>query len=105
MGTIYKIKLERFRKTILEAEVTGVCFQPFGSFTITPEFCFWLCFDYHKALIVGIPQKIFKEICIQTYQEWRQRHIDGKKSICYNCINNTNEPYDSLSGTLEMPLK
>ena len=89
----------------------GVCFQPFGSFTITPEgFVSGCVLDYHKALIVGdYNKKSLKEIWhSKTYQEWRQRHIDGKTkgSICYNCINNTNEPYDSLiPGTLEMPLK
>ena len=61
-------------------------------------------------MIVGdYNKKSLKEIWhSKTYQEWRQRHIDGKTkgSICYNCINNTNEPYDSLiPGTLEMPLK
>ena len=88
-----------------------VCFQPFGSFTITPEGYMSGCvLDYHKALIVGDCNKnSLKEIWhSKVYQDWRQRHLQKKTkgSICYNCINNTNEPYDSLiKGTLERPIK
>ena len=86
-----------------------VCFQPFGSFTITPEgFLSGCVLDYHKALIIGDTKKSsLKEIWhSEIYQKWRQKHLDRntKGSICYNCINNTNEPYDSLiPGTLQKP--
>lgn len=87
------------------------CFQPFGSFTITPEgFVSGCVLDYHKALIVGdFNKQSLKEIWqSKVYQDWRQRHLDKKTlgSICYNCIHNKNEPYDSLiPGTLEMPIE
>ena len=89
----------------------GVCFQPFGSFTITPEGYMSGCvLDYHKALIVGdCNKKSLKELWHnEVYQEWRKRHLDGKTKgyICYNCIHNSNAPYDRLiPGTLVKPIK
>ena len=90
---------------------SGVCFQPFGSFTVTAEGLLSGCvLDYHKALIIGdCNKKSLKELWeSKVYQDWRQRHLENKTkgSICYNCINNTTEPYESLiPGTLEKPLK
>lgn len=90
-------------------EHSGVCFQPFGSFTITPEGLMSGCvLDYHKALIVGdVNKKSLKELWhSEVYQGWRKRHLEKKTNglICYNCIHNTNEPYNSLvPGTLEKP--
>jgi radical SAM protein with 4Fe4S-binding SPASM domain len=89
----------------------GVCFQPFTSFTITPEgFLSGCVLDYHKALIIGDCNKqSLKEIWHSNlYQDWRNRHLNNRTlgSICYNCIHNTNKPYDSLiPGTLEKPLE
>ena len=88
---------------------SGVCFQPFSSFTITAEGYLSGCvLDYHKALIIGDCNKLkLKEIWhSKIYQDWRQRHLDNntKGYICYNCIYNKTEKYDSIiPGTLEKP--
>lgn len=90
---------------------SGICFQPFGSFTITAEGYMSGCvLDYHKALIIGdCNKKSLKDIWESTiYQDWRKRHLEDKTKgyICYNCIYNKNEPYDSIiPGTLEKPLE
>ena len=88
---------------------SGVCFQPFSSFTITAEGYLSGCvLDYHKALIIGDCNKLkLKEIWhSKIYQDWRQRHLENntKGYICYNCIYNKTEKYDSIiPGTLEKP--
>ena len=88
-----------------------ICFQPFSSFTITAEgFLSGCVLDYHKALIIGDCKKnSLREIWESTiYQKWRMRHLEDKTKgyICYNCIYNKNEPYDSIiPGTLEKPVK
>ena len=90
---------------------SGICFQPFGSFTITAEGYMSGCvLDYHKALIIGdCNKKSLKDIWESSiYQDWRKRHLEDKTKgyICYNCIYNKNEPYDSIiPGTLEKPLE
>ena len=89
----------------------GTCFQPFGSFTVTAEGYLSGCvLDYHKALIIGDCNKTsLKEIWqSEVYKNWRKRHLDNntKGYICYNCINNTKENYDSIiPGTLERPIE
>ena len=88
---------------------SGVCFQPFGSFTITAEGLLSGCvLDYHKALIIGdCNKKSLRELWeSKIYQNWRKRHLEDntKGYICYNCIYNKTEPYDSIiPGTLETP--
>lgn len=90
---------------------TGICFQPFGSFTITAEGYLSGCvLDYHKALVIGDCNKnSLRSIWESTvYQDWRKRHLDNntKGYICYNCIHNKNEPYESIiPGTLEKPIE
>lgn len=97
-------------KNIRGRNHSGICFQPFGSFTVTSEGYLSGCvLDYHKALIIGDCKKeSLREIWkSQVYQKWRKRHLDDntKGSICYNCIYNKNEKYDSIiPGTLEKPL-
>lgn len=88
----------------------GICFQPFGSFTVTAEgFVSGCVLDYHKALVVGdCKEKSLRQIWeSKIYQDWRKKHLDDntKGYICYNCIYNKNEKYDSIiPGTLEKPL-
>ena len=90
---------------------SGVCFQPFSSFTITAEGYLSGCvLDYHKALIVGDCNKVsLKKLWhSKVYQEWRKRHLENRTKglICYNCIYNKTESYDSLiPGTLQRPKK
>lgn len=98
-------------KNIRGRNHSGVCFQPFGSFTVTPEGYVSGCvLDYHKALIVGDSnKKSLREIWeSKIYQNWRKRHLEDKTKgyICYNCIYNKNETYDSIiPGTLELPIE
>ena len=98
-------------KNIRGRNHSGICFQPFGSFTVTAEGLMSGCvLDYHKALIIGdCNNTSLKKIWhSKVYQEWRTRHIEDKTkgSICYNCIYNKNEPYDSLiPGTIKRPSK
>ena len=98
-------------KNIRGREHAGVCFQPFGSFTVTPEgFLSGCVLDYHKALILGdCNKKSLRELWeSEVYQNWRRRHLEDKTKgyICYNCIYNKNEKYDSIiPGTLEKPIE
>ncbi len=98
-------------KNIRGREHAGVCFQPFGSFTITAEGYLSGCvLDYHKALILGdCNKKSLRELWeSEIYQNWRKRHLEDKTKgyICYNCIYNKNEKYDSIiPGTLEKPIE
>ena len=98
-------------KNIRGRNHSGICFQPFASFTVTAEGLMSGCvLDYHKALIIGdCNNTSLKKIWhSKVYQEWRTRHIEDKTkgSICYNCIYNKNEPYDSLiPGTIQRPSK
>jgi len=98
-------------KNIRGRNHSGICFQPFSSFTVTAEGYMSGCvLDYHKALIIGDCNKSsLKEIWqSDLYQKWRKRHLEDntKGSICYNCIYNKDENYDSLiPGTLEKPIR
>ena len=65
--------------------------------------------NFNKALVVGdCNKKSLRQIWeSKIYQDWRKRHLDDntKGYICYNCIYNKNEKYDSIiPGTLEKPL-
>ena len=76
--------------------VSKICFQPFKSFTVTPEGYISACvLDYQKYLIVGsLNKQTLKEIWTnETYTVFRERHIKGDINglSCYNCIYNTNE--------------
>lgn len=78
-----------------------ICFQPFTSFTVTPEGYVSGCVvDYQRTLIVGdLNRSTLAEIWHnEVYKSWRQRHIDGsvRGSICYNCIYNADEPITPL---------
>lgn len=73
-----------------------ICFQPFKSFTVTPEGYISACVvDYQKYLIVAdLNKTTLKEAWTnEIYTAFRKKHIKGniKGLICYNCINNTNE--------------
>jgi len=89
----------------------GVCFQPFSSFTITPEGYLSGCvLDYHKALVVADLNEtsLVEAWHNATYQDWRRRHLEGctEGSICDNCINNTDRPYTPLLPTyFDPPVK
>ena len=79
-----------------------VCYQPFKGFTITPEGTVSACvIDYSRDLIVGdLKTSTLSEIWSgETYREFRRRHLtrnlDGL--ICYNCMNNANEPVMPLT--------
>ena len=81
---------------------SGVCFQPFQSFTITPEGYVSGCvLDYHKALIIADLNEVslVEAWHNHVYQDWRRRHLehDTKGYICHNCIHNTTEPYQALT--------
>jgi MoaA/NifB/PqqE/SkfB family radical SAM enzyme len=74
-----------------------VCFQPFKGFTITSEGFVSACvLDYSKDLIVGdLKKNSLLEIWEgSVYKEFRRRHLarDIKGLICYNCMNNADEP-------------
>lgn len=80
---------------------SGTCFQPFKSFTVTPEGLVSACvLDYQNALIVGdLRKNTLAEIWDgPVYREFRRRHLEGrtKGSICHNCIYNANEPVTPL---------
>jgi len=98
-------------KNIRGRNHSGVCFQPFGSFTITAEGYLSGCvLDYHKALVIGDCNKSSLKDIWQSkiYQNWRKRHLEDKTKgyICYNCIYNKTESYDSIiPGTLEVPVE
>ena len=73
-----------------------ICFQPFKSFTITPEGLVSACvLDYSKDLIVAdLKKTTLKEAWENdVYKNFRRRHLAGdlKGMICYNCMNNANE--------------
>ena len=78
-----------------------ICFQPFKSFTITPDGLVSACvLDYSQDLIVAdLKKTTLKEAWTnEIYKEFRRRHLTGnlKGGICYNCVNNTNEPVKPL---------
>lgn len=78
-----------------------ICFQPFKSFTVTPEGYISACvLDYQKYLIVGdLSKTTLKEAWTnEIYTAFRKCHIEGnvRGLICYNCINNTNEKITAL---------
>lgn len=73
-----------------------ICFQPFKSFTVTPEGYISACvLDYQKYLIVGdLNKQTLREIWTnKIYTAFRKRHLKRNIEglICYNCINNTSE--------------
>ena len=79
-----------------------VCFQPFKGFTITSEGFVSACvLDYSKDLIVGdLKKNSLVEIWEgSVYREFRRRHLarDIKGLICYNCMNNSDEPVVPLT--------
>ena len=78
-----------------------VCFQPFKGFTITPEGLVSACvLDYSKDLIVGdLKTNSLQEIWeCETYKSFRRRHLerDLKGLICFNCMNNSDQPVEPL---------
>lgn len=86
-----------------------ICFQPFKSFTVTPEGYISACvLDYQKLLIVGdINRSTLQEVWTNdVYTRFRKNHLDGsiKGLICYNCINNTNEKVTPLLPEYADPL-
>ncbi len=79
----------------------GVCFQPFKSFTVTPEGFMSACvLDYHKALVVADLNiaSLADAWSNEVYKNFRRMHVNNKleNTICYNCRNNTNESFDGL---------
>ena len=79
----------------------NVCFQPFKSLTVTPEGLVSACVvDYSKDLIVADLNKMSLKEAWESkiYREFRKKHKkrDLKGLICYNCMNNTNEPVSPL---------
>ena len=80
---------------------TEICFQPFKSFTVTPEGLISACvLDYSKDLIAGdLTKNSLKEIWEgEIYKNFRKRHLnkDLKGLICYNCMHNKNEQVEPL---------
>lgn len=78
-----------------------VCFQPFKSFTITPEGLVSACvLDYSKDLIVAdLSQTSLKEAWENDiYKNFRKRHLaqELKGMICYNCMHNADEEVTPL---------
>ena len=78
-----------------------VCFQPFKGFTITPEGLVSACvLDYSKDLIVGdLKTNSLQEIWgCETYKSFRRRHLarDLEGLICFNCMNNSDQPVEPL---------
>ena len=78
-----------------------VCFQPFKGFTITSEGFVSACvLDYSKDLIVGdVNKNSLQEIWEgETYKTFRRRHLtrDLKGLICFNCMNNSDQPVEPL---------
>jgi len=78
-----------------------VCFQPFKSFSITPEGLVSACvLDYSKDLIVAdLNKTTLKEAWSnEIYKNFRDRHLkqDLKGLICYNCMHNANETVTPL---------
>lgn len=78
-----------------------ICFQPFKSFTITPEGLVSACvIDYSQDLIVAdLKKTTLKEAWTnEIYREFRRRHLGKnlKGGICYNCMYNKNEPVTPL---------
>jgi len=86
-----------------------ICFQPFKSFTVTPEGYISACvLDYQKLLIVGdLNRSTLQEVWTSdVYAGFRKHHLDGsiKGLICYNCINNTHEKVTPLLPEYADPL-
>ena len=78
-----------------------ICFQPFKSFTVTPEGLVSACvLDYSRDLIVGdLSQTTLKEAWNNsTYRSFRKHHMEKnlKGLICFNCMHNKNEPVTPL---------
>jgi MoaA/NifB/PqqE/SkfB family radical SAM enzyme len=78
-----------------------ICFQPFKGFCVTPEGYLSACIlDYQRTLILANLNEVS---LLEGWQgdvakEFRNRHRKGdtKGWICYNCIHNTNEPFEAL---------
>lgn len=86
----------------------NICWQPFKSFTITPDGLMSGCvIDYQKELITADLKKMsLKEAWHNTiYTEWRRKHLEGnlKGLICQNCVHNTNEPVTPLMPEFAQP--
>ena len=86
------------------------CFQPFKSFTVTPEGYMTACvLDYSKDLVIADLNKTsMKEAwASETYKKFRERHInkDLKGMICHNCMNNKNEKVEPLTPKYADPFK
>jgi len=80
---------------------TDICFQPFKSFTITPEGYMSACvLDYHKALIAADlnTESVKNAWKNEVYKRFRKQHLDDKTegTICYNCIYNTTKPFKGI---------
>ncbi|MBF0155163.1 MAG: radical SAM protein [Magnetococcales bacterium] len=80
---------------------SNVCFQPFKSFTVTPEGFLSACvLDYQAHLLVADLNKLsLKEAWnCPEYRRFRRLHMSGnvKDIICQNCIYNTNVPVSPL---------
>jgi MoaA/NifB/PqqE/SkfB family radical SAM enzyme len=78
-----------------------VCFQPFKGFTITADGLVSACvLDYSQDLIVGdVKNDSLTAIWeSEIYRAFRRRHLsrDLKGLICYNCMNNADEPVTPL---------
>lgn len=97
-GNMYENnKLGRIEKHNVRGRVKSkICFQPFKSFTITPEGYISACvLDYQKDLIIADLNKTnMKESWRnEIYKSFRKKHIENNLQglTCYNCLNNTNE--------------
>lgn len=78
-----------------------ICFQPFKGFCVTPEGYLSACIlDYQRTLILADLNEVslLEGWQSDVAKEFRRRHREGdtKGWICYNCIHNTNEPYEAL---------
>lgn len=86
----------------------SICWQPFKSFTVTPEGLMSGCvIDYQKELVTAdLTKATLKEAWHNSvYTAWRKRHLEGnlKGMICQNCIHNTKEPVTPLTPEFAQP--
>ena len=83
------------KKNIRGRVKSDICFQPFKSFTVTPEGFVSACvLDYQRYLIVGdFNTSSLKDIWFgEKYIQFRKMHMENTidELICYNCIHNAN---------------
>lgn len=109
-NTFEKIDPRNILGTLKTDQLTSRCPDPFNRIVVSSEGYMTACVvDYQNALVVSDlrNESLLDAWSGKKFQQLRKRHIDGDLHglICYNCLNNAKDKFESLDERYFRPLK